>query len=100
LTARPGDGGIRTRKVAILVAQGIHGATAWAIADALQEQGAVVRFVGPRIEPFRTSDDLDIDADASLENHPAVLFDGMVVPDGDKAINTLSNNDLASEFIQ
>jgi catalase len=100
LMARPGDGGIRTRKVAIMIAPGTHGASAWAIANALQAQGAVVRFVGPRIGPISTSDGNDIDADASLENQPAVLFDGVVVPDGDEAANMLAANGLAREFIQ
>jgi catalase len=100
LTARPGDGGIRTRKVAIMIAPGTHGATAWAVATALQAQGAVVRFVGPRIGPLATSDGDQIDADASLENQPAVLFDGVVIPDGAEAIDSLSTDGLAREFIQ
>jgi catalase len=100
LTARPGDGGIRTRKVAIMIAPGTHGATAWAVTTALQAQVAVVRFVGPRIGPLATSDGDQIDADASLENQPAVLFDGVVIPDGAEAIDSLSTDGLAREFIQ
>lgn len=100
LTARPGDGSIRTRKVAIMIAPGTNGGTAWEIARALQEQGAVVRFVGPRIGPTATAEGDDIDADASLENQPAVLFDGLVLPDGDAAVDTLAQNGLARVFIQ
>lgn len=100
LMARPGDGGIRTRKVAIMIAPGTDGATAWAIANTLQAQGAVVRFVGPRIGPLATSDGDQIDADASLENQPAVLFDGVVLPDGAEAITMLSADGRAREFLQ
>lgn len=100
LMAHPGNGGIRTRKVAIMIAAGTHGTSAWAMAEALQAQGAVVRFVGPRIGPLATTEGDFIDADASLENQPGVLFDGVVVPDGIEAINTLTVNGLAHEFIQ
>jgi catalase len=100
LTARPGDGGIRTRKVAIMIAPGTDGATAWDVAKTLQAQGAVVRFVAPRIGPISTADGDHIDADCSLENQPAVLFDGVVVPGGPEAINMLCADGLAREFIQ
>ncbi|WP_188074590.1 catalase [Pusillimonas sp. ANT_WB101] len=99
LTARPGDGGIRTRKVAIMIAPGSNGTVAWEIAKSLQNQGAVVRFVGPRIGPTATAEGEHIDADASLENQPGVLFDGLVLPDGDEAIKTLAKNDLARDFV-
>ncbi len=100
LTARPGDGGIRTRKVAIMIAPGTDGASAWTVANAIQAEGAIVRFVGPRIGPIATSDGDQIDADASLENQPAVLFDGLVVPDGADAIGTLVADGRAREFVQ
>ncbi|KAG1435925.1 hypothetical protein G6F57_020900 [Rhizopus arrhizus] len=41
LTARPGDGGVATRKVAILVAEGVDGAAVSAVADALIKAGVV-----------------------------------------------------------
>ena len=59
------------------------------MADALIAAGAVVRLVGPRIRPFATADDGVLDADASLENHPAPLFDGVVVSDGEAAAQAL-----------
>lgn len=56
LTARPGDGSIQARKIAILVANGSVGASATAVHAALLAQGAVPRFVAPRIGPVHTSD--------------------------------------------
>ena len=46
LFARPGDGGIRSRRVAILVADGCDGAPLVALAERLTAEGAVPRFVG------------------------------------------------------
>ncbi len=83
-----------------MIAPGTDGASAWVIANTLQAQGAVVRFVGPRIGPLATSDGDQIDADASLENQPAVLFDGVVLPDGAEAITMLSADGRAREFLQ
>ncbi|TEA78931.1 catalase [Allopusillimonas ginsengisoli] len=100
LTARPGSVGIRTRKVAILVADGVDGDQVRGAAQALQDEGAVVRLVGPRIGPFKASDGSLIDADASLENQPAVLFDGFLAPDGATAADAPAVDGLAKEFAQ
>jgi len=45
LFARPGDGSIRTRRVAILVADGCEADTLTAVAHRLTDEGAVPRFV-------------------------------------------------------
>lgn len=82
LTARPGDGSIAGRKVAILVAPGIDGAFAHRVQQALLERGAVGRFVGVHIGAVQPADGSAIDADASTENSPAYLFDALVMPDG------------------
>ncbi|RYF33968.1 MAG: catalase, partial [Comamonadaceae bacterium] len=100
LMARPGDGSIRTRKVAILVADGVHGASVAAVQAALLAQGAVGRLVGPRIGGFTTAEGETIQADASLENEPGFLFDGLVLPDGEAAIETLAAIGHTDAFIK
>jgi catalase len=97
LFARPGDGSIRTRRVAIMVADGVDGATAKAVHEALLAQGAVPRFVGPRLGSLR---DADIDVEISLETGPSVLFDALVIPGGEPALRTLSTLGHALEFIK
>src|SRR5690554_5365436 len=52
MSARPGDGSIQTRQIAVLVADGVDGEAVWNATYKLQEQGAVVRLVGPRIGPI------------------------------------------------
>ncbi|WP_233167474.1 catalase [Xylophilus sp. ASV27] len=100
LLARPGDGGIATRKVAILVAPQIDAAAVRLVADALIAQGAVPRLVGPRVGGFAADDGSALDADASFENHPSALFDGVVIPDGADAIEALAGNGQALEFVR
>ncbi|MEJ8859422.1 catalase [Variovorax robiniae] len=100
LKARPGDGSVRTRKVAILVANGVHGESLSAVQEALLAQGAVGRLVGPRIGAFTTSSGDAIQADASMENEPGFLFDGLVLPDGEASVEALASYGHTGEFIK
>ena len=100
LLARPGDGTVRGRKIALLVAPGIDGASISAVQAALVEQGAVARLVGPRIGPLPTADGDTLDADASLENEPGFLFDALVLPDGGEGVAALAQDGHTMEFIK
>lgn len=86
LMARPGDGSIAGRKVAIVVGPGVDGAFARQMQQALLEGGAVGRFVGMHIGPVDAGDGSAIDADASTENSPGFLFDALVIPDGNDGL--------------
>ena len=97
LLARPGDGGIRTRQVAVLVAEGVDSAAVKAISDALTAEGAVVLKVGPRVGPFNAG---AVEADASVENQPSPTFDAVAVPDGKAAIDALKADGRALEFLR
>ncbi|MGY0556949.1 MULTISPECIES: catalase [unclassified Lysobacter] len=100
LLARPGDGGIRTRKIALLVADGVDGEAVTAVQAALLAAGAVPRLVGSRIGPFKTAAGDMLDADASMENEPAVLFDALVLPDGAAGLAALKQDGHTAEFIK
>lgn len=100
LTARPGQAGVATRKIAILVAEGVDGAAVSAAAQALIQAGAVVRLVGQRIGPVATAEGDALDADASLDNQPSAVFDGAVVPGGGMAIDRWRQDGRALEFVR
>ena len=100
LLARPGEGGIRTRKVAVLVADGVDGRAIADVQAALRAAGAVPRLVGIRIGPFTTAGGDGMHADASLENEPAVLFDALVLPDGSAGVKALQKVGQTLEFIK
>jgi catalase len=99
LTARPGDGGIRTRKVAILVADGVIGASVASLQAALLSAGAVPKVIAAKLGRVKTSDGTELQADATLENSPPVLFDAMVLCDGEEAASQLAQLGQVSEFI-
>ena len=101
LFARPGSVGVQTRRVAIWVADGVDGKQAKSIFTSLRAQGANPRMVGPRIGAFLSADGLEIEAVASLETEPSVLFDGLVCPSGNSVfINTFTRDERAVEFIK
>ena len=100
LMARPGDGSIKARKIAILVAAGSVGKSAVAVHAALLAQGAVPRFVAPRIGSVATQDNETIDADASLENEPGFLFDALVLTDGEQGVAALAQDAHTMDFIK
>jgi catalase len=99
LTARPGDVGVRTRQVAMLVADGVDRDSLMAIHAALMAAGAVPRLVGARLGDYTAIDGQAITVDASMENSPAVLFDGLVLPDGAAGVKALSADGHTPEFI-
>ena len=99
LFARPGDGGIRARRVAILVADGVNGDKAKAVADRLMAEGAVPVFVAPRLGAV-VSSGTPIQADASLEVAPSVIFDAMVLADGNGSAAILAADGRALEFLK
>jgi len=98
LTARPGSVGVRARRVAILVADGVDGESLRSLHAALTEAGAVPRFVGPRLGTFSTKSGT-IEVDASMENSPSVLFDALVLPDGTAGVRALGSYGHTMEFV-
>ena len=100
LFARPGDGGIRTRRVAIVVADGCDGAPLLALVARLTREGAVPRFVSTTLGAVRPATGDAIEVDVSLEAAPAVLYDALVLPDGTEAIDALRADGRTLEFIK
>ncbi len=100
LLARSGDGSIRTRRIALFVAEGANGATLRQLHEALSAQGAVPRYVGAKLGTVETGDGGSIDVEVSLEAAPSVLFDALVLPDGAAAADALGKVGHALEFIK
>jgi len=100
LTARPGYGSVRARKVAVLVADGVNAKPIVALRQALTAQGGVTRLVGPQIGTVHCADGPTLQADASLENEPGFLFDAVVLPDGEKGSSALALDARALEFVR
>jgi catalase len=100
LTARPGDGRIATRRVAILVADQVDGDAVLALRAGLTELGAMPRTVGARLGVVMTAQGEELEIDATLETTPAVLFDAVAIPGGPQAAEVLGKLGHALEFVK
>jgi catalase len=100
LFAPPGEDGIRTRRVAILVADGVNGDGLRALSQKLVAAGAVPRFVGARLGVAEAVTGEDIEIDVPMEAAPPVLFDANVLPDGEDAVQRLAADGRALEFLK
>ena len=100
LTYRPGDGSIRGRKVAILTAPGVDEGSVTRAQGTLSKAGAVVRLLAARLGSVDAADGETVEPDATFETMPSVLFDAVVVPDGDEAANQLAALGHVREFLK
>ncbi|MDN4061331.1 catalase [Massilia sp. YIM B02769] len=100
LLSRPGQTGIRTRRVAILAASGVDGAQAQALYASLLDDGAVPRLVGNMLGKAKAADGAMLDIEISLEAGPSVMYDAVVVPDGAAAVTALARNAHALDFLR
>jgi len=100
LKALPGDGSIATRKIAIVLADGVEGAPLKGLMKKFNAAGAVTRLLGSRLGSVRTAEGDALEIDATLENSPAVLFDALVLPSGAKAVDALCLDGRTLEFVK
>ncbi len=99
LTALPGDGGIRSRSVAILVADGVDAKCVAAVQAALHAAGATAHLIAPRLGLVKAVQGEPFEATGTLENSAPVLFDGLVLPDGGAGVKLLSGLVEVTDFI-
>jgi catalase len=99
LLARPGQVGIHTRRVAILVADGVDVAGVRTIYASLLADGAVPRIVSSRLGQVGSGGSA-LDVEITLEAGPAVIYDAVVIPAGEQSAQTLATDANALEFVR
>ncbi len=70
------------RRVAVLVADGVDGASIDDIRKALLASGATLKIIAPRLGDVKRVDGLALKADHSLPTVSSVLFDAVLIPGG------------------
>jgi len=100
LFARPGQEGIKTRRIAILIADGVDGGMLARLHAKLLEEGAVPRFVGVKLGQVKSEKGDPLDVEVTMETAPAVLWDALVLPDGRAAAEALMRSGHVIEFIK
>ncbi|MGH7386361.1 MAG: DJ-1/PfpI family protein [Candidatus Rokuibacteriota bacterium] len=80
---------VKTRKVAILAADGVDGAGVTSLQRSLTAAGAIPKIVAPRGGTLAAADGGDIPVDFSLLTVGSVLFDAVFVPGGAEGTKAL-----------
>ena len=92
-------GGIHTRKVAILVADGVETGAMKIVQQALLDAGAACKVVGPHLGFVSTSSGQQLAVDCTYSNMPSVMFDAVLVPSGASSAKALVANGDAVHFV-
>jgi len=98
MVGRPG-GNAKTRKVAILVADGVEAAALRRLQQDLSDAGAQCKLVAPHLGTVSTSSGRQLTVDHTLTNMPSVMFDAVVIPGGSQSAATLGALGEAVHFV-
>jgi len=93
------DAGIKTRKIAILLADGFDNAGVRRLQSDLVDAGAICRVVAPHLGPVSAASGRQIAADHTFANMPSIMFDAVVIPGGAAASATLCGIGEAVHFV-
>lgn len=90
---------MKTRKVAILVADGVEPATIKRIQQDLLDAGAVCKLVAPHLGTVSTASGRQLAVDHTFANMPSVMFDAVLIPGGADSAAALCGLGDAVHFV-
>ncbi|MCP2169376.1 catalase [Goodfellowiella coeruleoviolacea] len=90
---------VLSRKVAVLVADGVDGTAARKVVDALRGHGAVPEVLAPTDGQVRSATGEDLMADRAINTMASVLYDGVVVAGGAESVQALAADGYAVHFV-
>lgn len=92
-------GNIKTRKIAILAAEGVDEASLMGVKNALIAEGAVPEVIAPRLGILLAENDAEIMVDKSLLTVASVLYDAVYVPAGENSVASIAASPDAIHFL-
>jgi catalase len=93
------SGNIKSRKIAILIANGVDGAAVADMQAALLAEGAKVKLIAPSASPVTTATGQLLTPDGSMAGLPSIAFDAVVIPGGGDAVRLMSTNGTALHYV-
>jgi catalase len=93
------SGDIKSRKVAVLVADGVDEASVDALKKALQAEGAHAKVLGPTSAPVKTAAGGKLAVDAAADGLPSIAFDAVWVAGGEASAKALSGNGVTLHYL-
>ncbi|MFC5522789.1 catalase [Polaromonas jejuensis] len=98
MTNQPG-GSVKTRKIAILVADGVEAATVRRIQKDLSEAGAVCKILSSHLGTVSTSGGRQLVVEHTFATMPSVMFDAVLIPGGAPSAAALCGLGEAVHFV-
>lgn len=90
---------IRTRKIAILAADGVNAASLTTMKNALAKEGALAEIIAPKLGFIVAENNIEIEVNKSLLTTASVLYDAVYVAGGTTSIATLEGEPDAIHFL-
>jgi catalase len=91
--------GVKTRKIAILVADGVEAASLKRLQQDLSDAGAVCKLVAPHLGSVSTATGRQLTVDLTFANTASVMFDAVLIPGGSQSAAALSAMGDAVHFV-
>ncbi len=88
-----------TRKIAVLVADGVDGTGVTRLLPALRAAGTLPEVLAPTDGLVHSANGSDLAADRALATMASVLYDAVVVPCGPGSVDTLSGDGYAVHYV-
>ena len=92
-------GSVKTRRIAILVADGVDAAPLRRLQQDLMDAGAICKLVAPRLGTVSTSSGRSLVVDHTFGSMPSVMFDAVLIPGGKTCVLTLGALGDAIHFV-
>ncbi|MBD9484110.1 catalase HPII [Pseudomonas sp. PDM14] len=92
-------GNIKSRKVAVLIADGVRDADVKQLLDALKKQGASAKLLAPSSAAVKTAEGKALTPDDSMLGLPSIAFDAVFVPGGAQAAKTFGTDGAALHYL-
>ena len=83
------DGNLKGLRVSLLAADGVSLKSVKEICDALHEEGIHPQIIAPHMGSITTEEGEELFVDGTLSGTPSVLFDSVIVPEGEQSIAAL-----------
>ena len=98
MQTQPG-GNIKTRKIAVLVTDGVEPVTFRQIVQDLTNAGAVCKLVGPHLGTVSTASGKQLSVHHTFGNMPSIMFDAVLIPGGAQSAAALCVIGEAVHFV-
>lgn len=92
-------GSVKTRKVAILVADGVEPATMRRVQQDLADAGAICKIIGSHLGNVSTGSGRQLLVDHTFGNMPSVMFDAVLIPGGAQSARLMAESGEAVHFV-